>query len=142
ADIGWDHPDNNITAIGTEPLRWESTAFSVDYQGAWVRYYFDDPQGLRTAWGDPSYSACQQWLSLAGWWYPSPWGNSSQQGYVTAVQGLAIDRGWTQPAFPPPIPTQTVELGVGCGCGAASGGLPVATLLLALLFVSPRRSQR
>src|SRR5262249_21742156 len=42
--VKWNHPDVNDSGIGTEPLRWKSTAFNVDYQLATVRFYFDNPQ--------------------------------------------------------------------------------------------------
>lgn len=42
--------DNSVGA-GTEPLRWESTAFNIDYQAATVRFYFDNPQRARSQWG-------------------------------------------------------------------------------------------
>lgn len=35
---------------GTEPLRWESTAFNVDEQAATLRFYYDNPSGARSSW--------------------------------------------------------------------------------------------
>jgi hypothetical protein len=97
--LKWNHPDQNNTGIGTEPLRWKSTAFNVDYPAARVRFYFDNPQGLRSAWGDGTYSPCNNWLSLAGWYESYPWNNSGQQSYVQSVQTILANRTWAQPGF-------------------------------------------
>jgi chitodextrinase len=91
-------PDGSVGA-GTEPLRWESTAFNVDYQCAQLRFYFDNPRGLRSAWGDPSYSAGNGWESLGGWFEPYPWLNSGQANYISQVQGHLAARTWAQPGF-------------------------------------------
>jgi hypothetical protein len=96
---------------GTEPLRWESTAFNIDYQAATVRLYYDNPQGARASWGDSSYVPCQQWNSIGGWYEPYPWGNSGQKNYVGEVRQHLADRdwatsyfvNWTPPSFPPGI---------------------------------------
>jgi hypothetical protein len=95
----WNHPDSNDGAIGSEPGRWKSTAFSADYQAARVRFYFDDPNGLRTAWGDSSYVRCQNWNAIGGWFNPYPWNNSGQQSYVSTIQGILTNRTWEQPGF-------------------------------------------
>lgn len=99
AQVRWDHPDGNVTIIGSEPARWKSTAFNADMQAARVRFFFDDPNGLRTAWGDGSYVRCQNWNSIGAWFSPYPWGNSGQAGYVTSVQGILSNRTWAQPGF-------------------------------------------
>jgi hypothetical protein len=97
--IKWDHPDRNNNGTGTEPLRWKSTAFNVDYQAATVRFYFDDPQRIRSSWGDRTYISCNNWLSIGGWFEPSPWNNPQQQSYVTRVQTFLANRKWAQPGF-------------------------------------------
>ena len=97
--LKWNHPDRNTTGIGTEPLRWKSSAFNVDYQAATVRFYFDNPNGMRSAWGDSTYSPCNNWLSIGGWYDPSPWNNSGQQSYVQTVQNILANRTWTKPGF-------------------------------------------
>jgi hypothetical protein len=91
-------PDNS-DGIGTEPLRWKSTAFNIDFQGAQIRFYYDNPNGLRTTWGDASYVSCQQWNSLGGWFNPYPWDNSGQQSYVSLVQQHLNNRDWTGANF-------------------------------------------
>ena len=100
-------PDGSVGA-GTEPLRWQSTAFNLDYQAATLRFYYDDPSGARSAWGDSSYKPCEQWNSLGGWYEPYPWGNSGQEGYVAKVQQNLADRAWTASTFvhwrPPTLP--------------------------------------
>ena len=83
---------------GTDPLRWKSTAFNADFQAATVRFYYDDPKGLRTAWGDP-YTSGEDWLSIGGWYNPYPWNNSGQQDYVAQVQKQLAARTWAQKDF-------------------------------------------
>lgn len=97
--VKWNHPDANTSGIGTEPLRWKSTAFNVDYQAATVRFYFDDPGGKRSSWGDATYKRCENWLSIGGWYEPYPWNNSGQQNYVSKIQSILAARTWAQPGF-------------------------------------------
>ena len=89
----------NSLHAGTEPLRWKSTAFNIDYQAATIRFYYDNPSGTRSSWGDASYVPCQQWNSLGGWFEPYPWNNSGQQGYITQVQGKLSGQAWMQSSF-------------------------------------------
>jgi hypothetical protein len=91
-------PDGSVGA-GTEPLRWESTAFNVDYQAAMVRFYYDNPQGARSGWGDSSYSPCQKWNSIGGWFNPYPWGNGPQKQYVGLVRTHLANKDWTRSDF-------------------------------------------
>jgi hypothetical protein len=97
--IRWDHPDGNSSGTGSEPLRWKSTAFNIDFQAATVRFYFDNPNGVRAGWGDSSYVPCQNWNSIGGWYEPYPWNNPGQQGYVQSVQNILGNRTWAQPGF-------------------------------------------
>ncbi len=91
-------PDGSVGA-GTEPLRWRSTAFNVDYQAATVRFYYDNPSGTRSSWGDKAYSPCEQWASIGGWFEPYPWHNSGQNQYIREVQRHLGDRDWTTSTF-------------------------------------------
>jgi hypothetical protein len=84
---------------GTEPLRWESTAFNADYQAATIRFYFDDPGGRRTAWGDPTFKSGNAWNSVGGWFSSYPWLNPGQLHYVPLVQARLAARTWAQPGF-------------------------------------------
>ncbi len=88
-------PDGSVGA-GTEPLRWQSAGFNVDYQAAIVRFFYDNPGGVRSSWRDPSYQPDQPWNSIAGWYNPYPWGNAGQQSYVQDVQHQLLYRTWTQ----------------------------------------------
>ncbi len=97
SQVKW-NPDGSVGA-GTEPLRWESTAFNADYQAATLRFYFDDPDGLRSAWGDSSYSPGNAWASLGGWFEPYPWLNAGQLDYIAEVQAHLAARTWAQPGF-------------------------------------------
>jgi hypothetical protein len=73
---------------GTEPLRWKSTAFSADYWGSVIRYYFN---GV-CDWCGTGYSAGQDWASIGAWYNPSPWGTSTD--YVQHVQTWMAQRTW------------------------------------------------
>jgi hypothetical protein len=95
--VRW-HPDNSV-GIGAEPLRWESTAFNIDYQASVVRFFYDNPMGQRTTWGDSSYVPCQQWNSIGGWFSSYPWNSSGQQTYVSNVQNKLNTRYWTTSGF-------------------------------------------
>jgi hypothetical protein len=90
--------DNSVGA-GTEPLRWESTAFNIDYQAATVRFYYDNPQGTRSSWGDPTYAPCRPWDSIGGWFEPYPWRNEGQKGYIARVQHALAEREWLTQSF-------------------------------------------
>jgi hypothetical protein len=80
---------------GTEPLRWRSTAFNLDYYGAQIRYYYDGDCG----WCGAGYGAGQQWNSIGAWYDPSPWNNGGAQSYIQKVQSSLSDRTWSQPGF-------------------------------------------
>jgi hypothetical protein len=95
--IKW-RPDGS-DSTGTEPLRWKSMAFNIDYQAAAIRFYYDDPNGTRTSWGDASYARCQPWNSIGGWFEPYPWNNSGQQSYISSVQAYLNNRTWTTSSF-------------------------------------------
>ena len=87
-------PDNSV-GPGTEPLRWMSTAFNIDFQAATVRYYYDGYCG----WCAGGYAAGQQWNSIGAWFEPYPWGNSGQQAYVKSVQKILSERTWEGAGF-------------------------------------------
>lgn len=91
-------PDGSVGA-GTEPLRWRSTAFNLDYQAAMVRFYYDNPSGARSSWGDRTYAPCEKWSSIGGWFEPYPWHNAGQRQYVSQVQHYLRGRDWTTPTF-------------------------------------------
>jgi chitodextrinase len=93
AEVRW-RPDNSL-GIGTEPLRWKSTAFNVDFQAATVRFYYDG----YCNWCTSGYSSGQQWDSIGAWYQPSPWNNSGQQSYIDLVQNILSERTWEQPGF-------------------------------------------
>jgi hypothetical protein len=91
-------PDGSVGA-GTEPLRWESNAFNIDYQAATVRFFYDNPSGARSLWGDSSYVPCQQWNSIGGWFDPYPWNNAGQASYIATVQNYLNEQIWATPSF-------------------------------------------
>ena len=69
------------------------------YQAATLRFYFDNPHGLRSSWGDPTYQAGQAWNSIGGWFEAYPWLNPGQASYINSVQGRLTSRTWEQPGF-------------------------------------------
>jgi autotransporter family porin len=87
-------PDNSVGG-GTEPLRWKSTAFNIDYQAAQVRYYFDGYCG----WCTSGYSSGQQWNSIGAWYEPYPWANASAQSYIASVQKILSKKPWLSSSF-------------------------------------------
>jgi hypothetical protein len=93
AQVKWE-PDGSVGA-GTEPLRWESTAFNLDYYAATVRYYFDGDCG----WCGSGYGPGQRWNSIGAWFNPYPWGNGGQTSYVGEVQAELNRRTWEQSGF-------------------------------------------
>lgn len=95
--VRWD-PKADYGA-GTEPLRWLSTAFNVDFQAATVRFMYDNPYDARKAWGDASYRPCQQWNSIGAWYHPYPWANAGQAQYVKSVQRNLKTTVWRSSAF-------------------------------------------
>jgi hypothetical protein len=97
AQVRW-RPDGSLNP-GTEPLRWESTAFNLDEQAATLRFYYDNPSGARASWGDPTYAPCQKWESIGGWFSPYPWGNAGQAAYVRHVRSYLADRAWASSSF-------------------------------------------
>jgi hypothetical protein len=97
AQVQWT-PDGAI-GPGSNPLRWESTAFNLDYQAAMVRFYYDNPSGARTSWGDATYAPCEPWKSIGGWYRPYPWGNADQARYISSVRRALSDRRWSSASF-------------------------------------------
>jgi hypothetical protein len=84
---------------GTEPLRWESMAFNIDYQAAMVRFFYDNPSESRTSWGDSTYGPCEKWNSIGGWFASYPWLNPGQASYIKKVQGNLENSAWRSADF-------------------------------------------
>jgi hypothetical protein len=80
---------------GTEPLRWQSTAWNLDYYGATMRFYFDGA----CYWCGPNYGAGQEWNSIGAWYDLSPWGNQGAQDYVSRVKAELANRTWEKQGF-------------------------------------------
>jgi hypothetical protein len=95
--VRWD-PQGDYGA-GTNPLRWESTAFNIDEQAAMVRFFYDDPDAARNSWGDKTYVPCEQWNSIGGWFAPYPWGNAGQAQYVKSVKTNLATTAWKSSTF-------------------------------------------
>lgn len=84
---------------GTDPLRWLSTAFNIDFQAATVRFFYDNPYNARKSWGDASYRSCQQWNSIGGWFSPYPWSNPGQAQYISNVKKNLATTIWKSSSF-------------------------------------------
>jgi hypothetical protein len=101
APSGW-------VGAGTEPLRWESMAFNIDDQAATVRFFYDNPGGARTLWGDSTFRPCEKWNSIGGWFASYPWRSAGQASYIREVQGDLADTAWRSASFlnwtPPTLP--------------------------------------
>jgi hypothetical protein len=97
AQVRW--TPNGSLGPGTEPLRWESTAFNLDEQAARLRFYYDNPSGARSSWGDQTYAPCEKWRSIGGWYRPYPWGNAAQASYIGAVRTALNGRDWASSNF-------------------------------------------
>lgn len=93
AQVKW-LPSEGV-GIGTEPLRWESTAFNLDYYAATLRYYYD---GYAT-WAAPGYHAGEAWNSVGAWFSPTPWGNAGAALYIAKVKAALASRPWTRRGF-------------------------------------------
>jgi hypothetical protein len=96
SQVRWD-PEGSVGA-GTEPLRWKSLAFNVDYQAAMVRFYYDNPSGARAAWGDP-YQPCQKWNAIGAWFNAYPWANAGAAQYIKDVKANLTGRVWRTASF-------------------------------------------
>lgn len=91
--IKW-RPDGS-THPGTEPLRWKSTAFNLDYYAATIRYYYD---GL-CRWCGRGYSAGQASASIGAWYSPYPWNNAGARGYAERMRSYLYKRVWERRRF-------------------------------------------
>jgi len=90
AQVKW-RPDGSVGA-GTEPLRWRSTAFNLDYYGATLRFFYDGD----CRWCGPGYGPGQASNSVAAWYSPDPWNNGDARGYLRRVQQAIGSRAWTR----------------------------------------------
>jgi hypothetical protein len=88
AQVKWT-PDGAAGA-GTEPLRWRSTAFNLDFYAATVRYYYDGA----CKWCGPGYGAGQAWNSVGAWYSPNPWANERARDYLRELQHAIDNRTW------------------------------------------------
>jgi hypothetical protein len=80
---------------GSEPLRWESTAFALDLYAAKVRFFYNGD----CHWCGRGYSAGQKWNSIGAWYEPTPWRNSGQRWYIAQVKRALAHRVWARRRF-------------------------------------------
>jgi len=78
---------------GTEPLRWKSTAFNLDFYGHYVRWLFDG--GCN--WCNRTLYVGNAWQSIGGWFGDN--GDINAQNYIKDVQGFLAGRNWTKKGF-------------------------------------------
>ncbi len=86
---------NGSVGAGTEPLRWRSTAFNLDYYAATLRYYYDGD----CSWCSSSYRPGEAWNSVGAWFSPQPWGNSEAASYIAQVRAALAEHPWTRAGF-------------------------------------------
>ncbi|MDX6343577.1 MAG: hypothetical protein QOH87_3715 [Trebonia sp.] len=93
--VSWTPQDQSSYGFGfgTEPLRWKSIAFNLDFYAGVVRWYYDG----HCSWCGSGYSAGQQWPSIGAWFEPTPWGNSGALSYESNVQQHLTNRDWPKP---------------------------------------------
>jgi hypothetical protein len=82
--------DNSSLAAGTEPLRWQSTAFNLDFYGSTLRWMYN---GL-CPWCGTGYGPGQAWNTIGGWYGGGPWGGTADQWYIADVQDALHFRYW------------------------------------------------
>jgi hypothetical protein len=87
--------DNTGVGAGTEPLRWESTAFNLDFYASTVRWLYDG-YTANLPWIPNIYKG-STWNSIGGWYGGG--GNAAAQKYVAQVQRVLGQSTWTQPGF-------------------------------------------
>lgn len=81
----------NLLSPGTDPLRRESTAWSLDFLAATIRYYYD---GNCTYCGK-DYRKGQAWPSVGAWNAPIPWTNNSKKTwYLEHVMNVWRGQDW------------------------------------------------
>jgi hypothetical protein len=80
---------------GTNPLRWESTAFNLDYYAHYVRWLYSG-YTAKISWIQNIYKG-NQWNSIGGWFGGG--GNAASQAYIANVQSYLTSEPWTQPGF-------------------------------------------
>lgn len=90
-------PANGSRNPGTDPLRYKSTAFALDYWAATVRFYFDGLCPTTTC--TPNYTSGQQLESIGAWYNPSPWNGSAAQTYTSQIQTIQSAKPWLQTGF-------------------------------------------
>jgi hypothetical protein len=88
AQVKW--TPNGKVGAGTEPLRWKSTAFNLDYYAATIRYYYDGA----CHWCTGGYGPGQAWNSVGAWYSPNPWANPDARRYAGRVRQALEDRPW------------------------------------------------
>jgi hypothetical protein len=91
-------PDGSL-GPGSDPLRYLSTPFNIDYACSFIRFHLDDPLGHRTNWGDGTYFAGDYDHAQGGWFQPYPWLNSGQLSYVSQIATRMQTRPWIVAEF-------------------------------------------
>lgn len=84
---------------GTFPLARDSSAFNVDYYGAYIRYYLNGcATWLQKFDRRVEYRSGDLWGSI-GAWFSGRWYSDSGQDYVRKVRRYLAERPWTEPGF-------------------------------------------
>jgi hypothetical protein len=70
----------------------------VDYWAANIRFFYDG--GAKLWFGTSgAYVPGDGWLSIGGWYNPTPWKNADQLLYIDHVQQKVARHAWTSSGF-------------------------------------------
>ncbi len=87
--------NNTGVSAGTEPLRWQSTAFNLDFYASVLRWLYDG-YTAKLSWV-PNIYAGNGWNTIGGWYGCG--GCAAAQKYIMWVQNALADKPWLQPGF-------------------------------------------
>ena len=92
-DPNWGvYPDNQD---GTFPFTRDSTAFALDYIGAYLRGCFEGWEFWLKNTGQKNYAAGDIW-GCVGSWYAGDWHSTDADGYISRVQNELNNHTWLQ----------------------------------------------
>jgi hypothetical protein len=88
-------PDNQN---GTFPFNRNSTAFAVDYLGAYLRGCYQGWERWLATSGTRTYAAGQIW-GCVGSWYSGDWLSPAANRYISLVRGELANHTWLKPGW-------------------------------------------
>ncbi len=107
-DPNWGvYPDNQD---GTFPFNRDSTAFAVDYIGAYLRGCYEGWEFWLKNTGTKNYAAGDIW-GCVGSWYAGDWHSTDADGYISRVQTELNNTTWLQSGWPNDKPSCDQQYG-------------------------------